>query len=102
MKGDTNWCLKCRAGKHGATCARTQQNGVTAYCHDPLLLLLLLTAGCVNMDGLGELELVTGKNSVCSGCRVARLCSKNCLKAHWIWHKPVCKRIAASSKAAGK
>jgi hypothetical protein len=66
-----------------------------------LLLLLLLNAACVNMDSLGELELVTGKNSVCSGCKVARLCSKDCLKAHWFLHKAVCKHIAAS-KAAGK
>jgi hypothetical protein len=54
------------------------------------------------MEGVGELELVTGKNSVCSGCRVARLCCKDCLRAHWNRHKPVCKRIAASSKARGK
>jgi radical SAM protein with 4Fe4S-binding SPASM domain len=51
------------------------------------------------MDGVGELELVTGKNSVCSGCRTARLCSSDCMKAHWNRHKPVCKRIAASNKA---
>jgi hypothetical protein len=30
-----------------------------------LLLLLLLASGCGTMEGLGELELVTGKNSVC-------------------------------------
>jgi hypothetical protein len=63
---------------------------------------LLLSAGCGVMDGLGELELVIGKNSVCSGCKVARFCSKECLRKYWDRHKPVCKRVAASSKAKGK
>jgi hypothetical protein len=54
------------------------------------------------MDGLGELELVNGKNSRCSGCRVAHVCSKDCLRDHWNRHKLVCKRIAASSKAGSK
>ncbi|WIA12557.1 hypothetical protein OEZ85_006218 [Tetradesmus obliquus] len=56
--------------------------------------------GCGSMDGTGELELVTGKSSVCSGCRAARLCSSECMKEHWDSHKPVCKRIAAANKAA--
>jgi hypothetical protein len=56
------------------------------------------------MAGVGELELVLGKTSVCAHCMTAPLCSRECMKAHWSRHKPVCKRIAASSKAkaAGK
>ncbi|WIA32720.1 hypothetical protein OEZ86_005906 [Tetradesmus obliquus] len=57
-------------------------------------------ASCGSMDGTGELELVTGKSSVCSGCRAARLCSSECMKEHLDSHKPVCKRIAAANKAA--
>uniref|UniRef100_A0A383V7P4 MYND-type domain-containing protein n=1 Tax=Tetradesmus obliquus TaxID=3088 RepID=A0A383V7P4_TETOB len=58
--------------------------------------------GCGSMASTGELELVTAKNSVCSGCRAARLCSKECMKGHWHRHKPACKHIGAANKAAAK
>jgi hypothetical protein len=50
--------------------------------------------GCCNTNMLSELELVSGKQCVCGGCRVARYCSAQCQRAHWHqWHKTVCKRI---------
>jgi hypothetical protein len=50
---------------------------------------------CSNTAKYSELELVSGKGSVCSGCTAARYCSSACQKAHWqTWHKPVCKQLS--------
>jgi hypothetical protein len=55
---------------------------------------------CTNLGGLSEQQLVTGGSCHCSGCRVARYCSKACQAAHWKQHKPACKALVAAVKAA--
>jgi hypothetical protein len=51
--------------------------------------------GCSKLGEASELELVSGKSSRCSGCKLACYHSAECLKAHWKQHKLVCKAIAA-------
>jgi hypothetical protein len=54
---------------------------------------------CSSLAQLSELALVGGKGCVCSGCRTARFCSRECLTACWTnqLHRRVCKRIAATA-----
>jgi hypothetical protein len=57
---------------------------------------------CRNLDGVSEQELVSGRSSRCSGCKVARYCSKECQTEHWgapAGHKAVCKRLRAAAAA---
>uniref|UniRef100_A0A383VND6 MYND-type domain-containing protein n=1 Tax=Tetradesmus obliquus TaxID=3088 RepID=A0A383VND6_TETOB len=58
--------------------------------------------GCSCCEQLSELKLVQRAASRCSGCSVARYCSRACQLAHWQQHKPACKQLAAAAKAAGK
>jgi hypothetical protein len=58
--------------------------------------------GCMNLDGVSEQELVSGRSSRCSGCKVARYCSRECQAEHWgapAGHKAVCKRLRAAAAA---
>lgn len=55
---------------------------------------------CVNAAGPSEAQLVNGRGNLCGGCRVARYCSRACLRQHWGQHKPVCKALAAAAPAA--
>jgi hypothetical protein len=52
--------------------------------------------GCSNLAKAGEQSMVSGKGCKCSGCQVARYCGKDCQKAHWKQHKPVCKMLQAA------
>jgi hypothetical protein len=55
-------------------------------------------AACTNLGKLSELQLVTGKAKVCSGCKQVRMCSAECQKQHWkAGHKLVCKKLAAAA-----
>jgi hypothetical protein len=55
--------------------------------------------GCTNCSRLSEQELVSGKSTVCSGCRMVRLCSAECNAAFWkAGHKQVCKRLKGSKQ----
>jgi hypothetical protein len=59
---------------------------------------------CRNLDGLSEQELVSGRSSRCSGCKVARYCSRECQLEHWgapAGHKAVCKRLRAAGGSSG-
>jgi hypothetical protein len=57
-------------------------------------------AACTNLAKLSELQLVTGKAKVCSGCKHVRMCSAECHKQHWkAGHKKVCKKLAATGAA---
>jgi len=55
---------------------------------------------CSNLSGPSELLLVKGKAHLCSGCRTARYCSRECQTRHWPEHKPVCKALKAAAAAA--
>ncbi|KAF6253578.1 hypothetical protein COO60DRAFT_1643060 [Scenedesmus sp. NREL 46B-D3] len=52
--------------------------------------------GCANLGQLSETVLVGGKGNICSGCKVARYCGKDCQVQHWKQHKASCKRIQAT------
>jgi hypothetical protein len=54
---------------------------------------------CVSITGPSEAQLVNGRGNLCGGCRVARYCSRSCLRQHWGQHKPVCKALAAAAAA---
>jgi hypothetical protein len=54
---------------------------------------------CLNTAGPSEAQLVNGRGNLCGGCRVARYCSRSCLRQHWGQHKPVCKALAAAAAA---
>jgi hypothetical protein len=47
---------------------------------------------CVNLEMVGEVYLVKGKSSRCSGCGAAAYCSRRCQVEHWKQHKSVCRR----------
>ncbi|KAF6258451.1 hypothetical protein COO60DRAFT_1120832 [Scenedesmus sp. NREL 46B-D3] len=60
--------------------------------------------GCTNCSRLSEVALVSGKSTVCSGCRVVRLCSAECNTAYWCaGHRQACKRLRSGrpAKAGG-
>jgi hypothetical protein len=52
--------------------------------------------GCLNTSGLTERGIVSGKSCLCSRCRVARYCGRQCQVAHFKLHKSVCKMLAAA------
>jgi hypothetical protein len=61
---------------------------------------LCCNPACVNLQGSSEAALL-GPGSRCSGCKVARFCSKECSMAAWkAGHKAVCKRLKAAGAAA--
>lgn len=55
-------------------------------CNNPL---------CRNPSGLTEAAMAAGKSRMCSGCRRAHYCGKDCQEAHWKQHRPACKGLAA-------
>jgi hypothetical protein len=63
---------------------------VPCLCNNP---------ACVNLCGLTELGLVSGRSCVCGGCSVARFCGRACQRAVWKQHKPVCAALAAAAAA---
>jgi hypothetical protein len=61
---------------------------------------LCCNPACVNLQGSSEAALL-GPGSRCSGCKVARFCSKECSMAAWkAGHKAVCNRLKAAGAAA--
>jgi hypothetical protein len=66
---------------------------VPLFCNNPR---------CMSLHGETEISLVSGRACVCSGCRVARYCGRECLRQHWKQHKPVCKALAAAAAATLK
>jgi hypothetical protein len=51
---------------------------------------------CTSLGGLSERELCEKR---CSACKTS-YCSKDCSRAHWKTHKPLCQRLAAAAAAA--
>jgi hypothetical protein len=85
----------------GAALAAAQDAGGTQQLAQALGVLGQLLCGlptpqlcnnpaCANLAGPSELQLVTGKLSVCSGCKKACFCCRACQAAHWTSHKPAC------------
>jgi hypothetical protein len=56
--------------------------------------------GCENISGPTEVRLVSGRSCLCAGCLTARYCGRDCQRAAWKQHKPVCKALAAAATAA--
>lgn len=67
------------------------QLAVPCFCNNP---------NCHNVSGASELGMVCGGSCRCSGCKVARYCSRQCQREHWKQHKEPCGILAAV--AAGK
>jgi uncharacterized membrane protein YgcG len=57
-------------------------------------------AACGNLSGPTEVRLVSGRSCLCAGCLTARYCGRDCQRAAWKQHKPVCKALAAAAAAA--
>jgi hypothetical protein len=76
-----------QAGLEAAGAALTAL-ATPAFCNNP---------ACQNVSGPTELSLVSGRSCLCSGCCVARYCSRSCQCAQWAQHKPVCKALAAAA-----
>jgi hypothetical protein len=64
---------------------------VPCMCNNPI---------CTNTSGPTELSSVSGRSSVCAGCRVAHYCCRACQSQHWKQHKPVCNALATTAAAA--
>jgi hypothetical protein len=65
---------------------------VPNFCNNP---------SCGNASGVSEAALVSGRSCICSRCRIARYCSRECQVQHWKQqHKLVCQALAAAAAAA--
>jgi hypothetical protein len=62
---------------------------VRLCCNSPL---------CYNMGKVSELQLAGGKGTICSACKAASYCSRDCQLAHWKQHKKVCKQLSGKNK----
>jgi hypothetical protein len=81
------WLIRC-AGRQAwsrRSHVLARRSAVHHCCSNP---------GCSNTVGLSEASIVSGKGSVCAGCKVARYCGKPCHVAH----KRVCAALAAAKR----
>jgi hypothetical protein len=61
---------------------------VPHFCNNP---------ACGNASGPTDVRLVSGRSCMCAGCLTARYCGRDCQRAAWKQHKPVCKALAAAA-----
>jgi hypothetical protein len=61
---------------------------VPHFCNNP---------ACRIISGPTEVQLVSGRSCICAGCQTARYCGRDCQRAAWKQHKPVCKALAAAA-----
>jgi hypothetical protein len=64
---------------------------VPHFCNNP---------ACGHVSGPTDVQLVSGRSCMCAGCLTARYCGRDCQRAAWKQHKPVCKALAAAAAAA--
>jgi hypothetical protein len=64
---------------------------VPHFCNNP---------ACGNLSGTTDVLMVLGRSCLCAGCLTARYCGRDCQRAAWKQHKPVCKALAAAAAAA--
>jgi hypothetical protein len=74
-----------------ATGAMLCNIAVPHFCNNP---------ACANISGPTEVRLVSGRSCICAGCCTARYCGRDCQRAAWQHHKPVCKALAAAGVVA--
>jgi hypothetical protein len=54
---------------------------------------------CLNLSGVLE---SSASRKACTGCGVARYCSRECQVGHWKEHRETCKRLKKEEDAAGQ
>jgi hypothetical protein len=91
QQGLTDASIAALARQLQKTGNRLSGIAVRQFCNNP---------ACGNLSGPTELRLVSGRGCMCAGCRMARYCGRDCQRAAWKQHKPVCKALAAAGVVA--
>jgi hypothetical protein len=91
QQGVTDTSLAALVRQLQKTGSRLSNIAVRHFCNN---------LACVNLNGPTEVRLVSGRGCMCAGCRMARYCGRDCQRAAWKQHKPVCKALAAAGVVA--
>jgi hypothetical protein len=91
QQGLTDASLTALVQQLHATGGMLNYIAVPHFCNNP---------ACGNISGPTEVQLVSGRSCICAGCCTARYCGRDCQRAAWKQHKPVCKALAAAAAAA--
>ena len=62
----------------------------------------MLRTGGRSCNCCGVIAEVTQKLLLCSACKSAQYCNKECQTKHWKQHKPICKQAREGKKAAAE
>jgi hypothetical protein len=72
---------------------------VVAACAQLLTTKLCCnSSSCSNMARLTAAQLAGDRGMLCSACKAASYCSRDCQLEHWKQHKKLCKQLAAVKK----